>query len=553
MASEGDEPGALFDPFSAAEAACEEAIDTILTEGGRLLYESYIERKSFSFASDAVSHVLVSELKMCFVRCDGGEPPQEARPEPPPERPVRDGWAMEPEPVRCRIDTWARSCVPVRRKLVRPKVATAEDPRRRGRAKASSASNASVGRSPSRQGGTTNSLEQSEFRGTAPKSQMIPLMEEHEEDEEEAVMRDMKEREARRKREEEARQQKKAAEEAEEAARLAQVKDQMKNKPFTYDSNGNIIWVQPLKTNKLPTTNPAPAYSFKKDVAAQDPAGKPPAGRGQKSDLRGTRKRQEVRQEKEFTDSFKKFTAQQPSMMEVMTMAPGVELAERGLRKKGDNTSARGRSGAPLTRKDYEDMVRGGSGYKGDPVEGSSAHEGSPLASARSNSVAPGDEDGFGAEVKQPLLPTGGAEGDTRDGLQNIRKLDLGAELVPRPPASRPVQPVAPPTFRRVQMKRDALGYAMSTRERVATGTASRYPNCAAQPPLGATMGHGLAPVGQKQEEYYFPQAGAPNAMSSIGGEEASVPPGSAPTSARGTGGQIVSRNPELARRLFPR
>merc|ERR1719421_983666 len=102
---------------------------------------------------------------------------------------------------------------------------------------------------------------------------MIPLVEEREEDEEETAMRDMKDREAKRKREEEIRLAKKAQEEAEEAARLAQVKDQMKNKPYTYDSEGNIIWIQPVPTDRLPNANPALNYNLKKVVqkdAAED-------------------------------------------------------------------------------------------------------------------------------------------------------------------------------------------------------------------------------------------------------------------------------------------
>merc|ERR1712087_89722 len=92
--------------------------------------------------------------------------------------------------------------------------------------------------------------------------------------------------------------------------------------------------------------------------------------------------------------------------------------------------------------------------------------------------------------------------------LKVVRGADVGAELVPHAPASpRPIPPSALPSFRRVQMKRDALGYGLSTRERLPTGTGSRFPNCAAQPPLGATMGHGLLPGTQKYDQFYYPGA----------------------------------------------
>merc|ERR1719247_3204709 len=102
---------------------------------------------------------------------------------------------------------------------------------------------------------------------------MIPLIENVEHDEEEAAMREMKEREAKRKREEENRIQRKVSEEAEEAARLAQQKDQMKNKPYTYDSAGNIIWVTPFPAEKLPSANPVPNYVLRRDLTAEVQSG----------------------------------------------------------------------------------------------------------------------------------------------------------------------------------------------------------------------------------------------------------------------------------------
>jgi hypothetical protein len=60
--------------YSTAQTAAEEVIESILEEGGRLLYQSYIEKKSFSFASESITKLLVSELQLCFVRHDEGEP-----------------------------------------------------------------------------------------------------------------------------------------------------------------------------------------------------------------------------------------------------------------------------------------------------------------------------------------------------------------------------------------------------------------------------------------------------------------------------------------------
>merc|ERR1719491_2670132 len=84
-------------------------------------------------------------------------------------------------------------------------------------------------------------------------------------------MREMKERERRKAVEEEMRLKKKAAEDALEAARLAQVQEQMANKAYTYDSSGNIIWVQPIQVDKLPSYSTAMSFACKKERGAESP------------------------------------------------------------------------------------------------------------------------------------------------------------------------------------------------------------------------------------------------------------------------------------------
>eukprot|EP00405_Crypthecodinium_cohnii_P024325 CAMPEP_0206497022 /NCGR_PEP_ID=MMETSP0324_2-20121206/49875_1 /ASSEMBLY_ACC=CAM_ASM_000836 /TAXON_ID=2866 /ORGANISM="Crypthecodinium cohnii, Strain Seligo" /LENGTH=460 /DNA_ID=CAMNT_0053982387 /DNA_START=19 /DNA_END=1397 /DNA_ORIENTATION=- len=414
-----------FDPFSAAERAAEEAIEGILIEGGEALYSRYIEQKSFCYAADVISNLLVQELRMCFVPFDRGEviqQPSNPSPSPPPPPvetsrseestqvqqsvrvpevpheqhsksskedatagldddeddgvdydlppqplPPRDGWDLEEEPARCRIDTWARACVPIRRKLMQPKVGQPieEHYARRQTRKAPGSpklgSTASAGaRSPSRVhlNTTLDSLENANVtatRTTAPRSlQAVPLIEEREEDEEEGEMREKKEREARRRRDEESRVQQRASQEAEEAARLAQVKDQMKNKPFTYDNQGNIIWIQPPSHAKLPVANPAPSYGIRKDAQvghqAQTHDASPRPARA-KLDRGGGKK------EKEFSDSFKRFASQQPAMIDAMNISPGVVLQERGKQKYGQQVEKKGHA---MSRQEYEDMVRSG-------------------------------------------------------------------------------------------------------------------------------------------------------------------------------------------------
>ncbi|CAJ1432024.1 unnamed protein product [Effrenium voratum] len=220
----------LLDPFSGAETAAQSVLEQVLQEGGKLLYDSYIHRKSFSFAANAACEALVGELKMCFVRHDDGEhqqiplkrPSLTARPATgskaellrqqssegdifargeaprPGSAPVgltsarsfrkeeepesgklapKDGWCLESEPPRCRIDTWARACVPVK-KVVRKDDRKAEKNPRRSGSRASVGSISMAGsRTPSRFGVHTLPEE-------APKpqirNQVIPLVDERE-------------------------------------------------------------------------------------------------------------------------------------------------------------------------------------------------------------------------------------------------------------------------------------------------------------------------------------------------------------------------------------
>lgn len=45
----------------------------ILTDGGMLLWQKYLERKAFSFAATAITEALTSRLRMCYVHHDHGE------------------------------------------------------------------------------------------------------------------------------------------------------------------------------------------------------------------------------------------------------------------------------------------------------------------------------------------------------------------------------------------------------------------------------------------------------------------------------------------------
>lgn len=347
-----------------AENAAEEIIDDILTLGGQQLYEAYINRKSFPFASETISTIIQSELRLCFVRHDLGECPTGSH---------TDDWSLEPEPPRCRIDTWARSCVPVRRKFVRSPsvVRTSRWPK---------PSNST----PSK-GVITPQIELE----VKPVFKPIPLVEERHEDAEESMLRDMMDREARRKRDEETTLLRKAAD-AEGVARITktQFKGQQ-NKPFFHDSSGNIHWVDPVNLTKLPLTMQVPHASVVDAEQAEFPR--------ERRTTSEPRERPPPPRQK-CPNSYEPLESKQPAMIEAMSMAPGVVLSERGQTLTGGPSKLI--HGEGMTRKSYQELVKLGGHVPGDEESRASLVNLAP--SDRIASVAGSRGEGQGDEERIP-------------------------------------------------------------------------------------------------------------------------------------------------------
>lgn len=538
--------GEAFDPFSAAEDACRDVLEAVLEEGGQLLYQHYIERRSFPFAVQATNDALLGELAMYFVPYDEGEPPHggdaaEADPG------LGDGWTLEPEPTRCPIDTWARMCVPIKKKLVAPK----RDQSTPDKATPMSTS-MKVSRTIARKGTMSWPQPPSPTGRSTPKVQILKLPTDEEEDEEEAGLREMKDREARRLREEQSRAQKTAADEAgEETARLAQSKKNMKDKPCAYDSDGKILWVQPPAPQRFPSTQTVPNYAVRKE---EEKDGGPAKVARPPRPTKFPALVAKPPKAPEFTDGFQRVESQQPATIDSMALVPGVTLLGDGKRMTGG-----ARPSGTMSRREYEEGVRqsekrAARHAQAHPAEVAASHDparswnagaasattaeaetpltgppnaGAPggtaaeaaspsftaLAKASAETPLTGAPDGRKGDASQragSLPASGEADGSNRRRVKSADHAD--AKLVPVPPTTpRPLQPVPPPASRRLQARRQALGLSACTRERAPVGTGSRFPGCAPKPPLGATMGHGLLPKSHDQmhEEYYFPSAAA--------------------------------------------
>lgn len=587
----------FFDPFSPAEAAARDAIDAIVSKGGKILYDAYMERRSFPFAVETTSQQLVAELRMCYVQCDPGEDrPQPRRPPAPPELDHTDagetdgrtttdglameldGWALEPEPARVRIDTWARAVVPVRKRIVPSASARQESADQPKTGRRQNASNAGVGGSrPSSRGATltdrrsmaTREVAASptraapaspasaggERRDSSATRQPIPIQCDQEEDEEEMHIREMKERETNRKAADDVRVKRKVAEESEEAARMAQVQDQMKSKPFTYDSSGNIVWIQPVEVNKLPNPNQPLGFSVKLDKHHHEASvhqSRTTSTSPHTTTPRADSFKKKTRSSKSFTDTYKKNVTVQPSVFENIVMSPGVELSNRSGKHKGKSSGRE--PGQPMSRKEYEDMTKREARDSGLP-----GPEGYPEATERGRAPPPSAAAAFPvAAMAQDMVGSAapGARPEDAHAAQEVPKVPK-VPMVARPPETpRPQQPAPPPSFRRL----GHLG-AKSARERLPTSRGSRFPNCPPPPPLGATMGHGL--VKSANEDFYFPpgedRAASLSARDARGPElgplsarTKGATPTATPRAPGPQGGSISSKRPDFLERHFP-
>jgi len=288
-----------------------------------------------------------------------------------------------------------------------------------------------------------------------------------------------------------------------------------------------------LAVEKLPSAIPVPNVNFKQKLVGsqsewknQHSANLPTSN--PHSDRRNAKGQNRKVRDMEFHDSFKKCTSQQPPMMDAMKLASGVQLYERGNIKYGEKDET---SQTRMTRQQYE-ATKNGSDADGL----SSANLGS-FKDISSSSATLNAQSINGNSVSNEVI---GSEAPAA-----LPRRSLTSGIAPQPPtAPRPEHPAPPPIMRREQMKRVALGsLGQSTRERVRTGTDSRFPACAPAPVLGATMGHGLIPQGSKHEEFYFPHS---NIMLSDSERDFRMI-----ESNRVGHGQIVTKNSALARRLF--
>lgn len=510
-----------------AEEAVAVAIENILTDGGHLLWQKYLERKAFAFASNSIAEVLVSQLRMCFVPYDEGEPVMD------------EGWTIEEEPEPNAIDSWARMYLPVRRPVrgddqnaerlsAAAKARSAERTRNRDR-KANSA--LTKGGPPGTANKAGKPTDKSESR-TAPLTDHIEL------DEQEERLRDAKALEESRRRDKEVKLKQSEKSKDEERKKVQQLHEEMSKRAHTFDNEGNLIWVEEVKLERLPKVQEAFGYNLKRDARPrqaeeQKKETAPSSTTSPVVEKAGKNKRAAAGPNKssdghshEFTDFFSKLQHGQPPILETMAVQPGVTLESMGKKKAGTDSNQEGH----MSRNEYVQLAEReeamGSQFR--PSASTSAEQtskGQPASSGpggspgrkKSNAAAGGAPEAASAQGPAAAAEgSGGGLGTTLPPLQQGSSPPApgGPAVTGYPPAQSPPktgvlaqaqkEPAAPPPSTRSR-KYESIGHLTRPPRYHPPKLGGQFGHSAAQPPLGATMGHGLVRHGSLKEAYFFP------------------------------------------------
>lgn len=344
-----------------AEEVAAQIVETILTNGGDLLWQKYLERKAFAFASNTAQENLTSSVEMCFVAHDPGE------------HDLGADWELEEEPVPAEIDSWARMHLSVRRRPARSEdmVEQAGSHGKGGRERGKD--NRSKDRR--RAAGNTNPSA-TPAKNLKTESRAMSIVQEMPVDEEEERLREVKVMEEARARERKSKQLQAERSKEEERKKVEQIHAEMEKRPHTFDHNGVLMWMEDVKADRLDRLAKVQevfTYSIRKDPKEAklkpENADKNDKGRdkgdvaqnadnarsGRSGDRRGDRgekrkKRPDRNDEPEFADSFAKLQHGQPPIMETMSMKPGVVLGSQGRTKAGPEPDNPNRQ---MSRKEY--------------------------------------------------------------------------------------------------------------------------------------------------------------------------------------------------------
>lgn len=483
-----------------------------------------LRRGSLLFAAKSVERAALSRVDLCFVPHEAGE---------------QEAWHLEQEPEPLGTDAWARMCVPKVSRLALERSAAT------GRGSCKFVALCRRGTNPALESPDNGSLRSTSRASLQPPSQpspaarnriqsagklrdprAFPISEEVPfDDVEDALRLTQLKAEALNRAKEEQRRKREELEEAKRLNVLSKMRADAEKGPCTYDANGRVIWIQETAVEKLPRVSETLEYSIDPDAHARascaDRSGCVPPKRSTagKSQRRQHHRKRMPAQGGHFTDGFQRPLHPQPPLIDTIELSPGVVLSVNGKKKSGPLPTDQcmtwleyARLIGPRDEKEGSIVASAGSELDGNPVEVACIP---PLACALDNQpavlrpVSAPDTEPVNSTAQRFTEPYKPIQVDARANIAVTATREVVLAPLREETCGGVVQmaPQAPPRSVRSKSKEASLGH-VSRPPRYHVATLGQ--NCAdrpAQPPLGATMGHGLQCGGASQDKYFFPQA----------------------------------------------
>ena len=317
-----------------AEQCAFDLIETIMQNGGDLLYDNYISEKSIPFAVRSTLCVLGSTVEQYYMRHSATE---------------GASWPEETEPSPCSIDTWARNAIPVKRKMRMPSTEQTSFalPADAKSVASHSSRRSALGRSVRQGRSLRNPKENASIEEiVAP----VPIpQDKNNVSEEEEMIRTRKEREVKRKKEESDRMKKIRDEEVEKEKKMQKETEDIKNKSFTYDHRGKILYVNSVKYDSIPAMYTAVKYVSEEPLQELP---KPLVRKTQTRDFASVKRNKTApHQEKEWV---KNITSIQPPLIEAIKLSANVTFIEGPRVKYAQNLE----DSKTMSRKQYNALYQ---------------------------------------------------------------------------------------------------------------------------------------------------------------------------------------------------
>lgn len=483
------------------------------------------ERKArgqvYMYAARAAEGAALAHLQMCFVPQDPGDTPEANR--------------IDPEPAKADPDIWTPFCTHVRKAVLGGDLATCKRdsigcfdrtrsaPRSRGSSAARSRGSANR---QSARGGSKESARAGSKPGGRQADRATELrisrVVDKAEDRVRAQIAAVKAEKARVEAERLEREQEIEEQRAKEFARIEM--DHARG-PCFHDSDGHPVYITPPTAEELPLTQEVLTYEVKSPPELpQEPsqqlsrgsrasgavaktslkegsvglsqgsvAAAPAAGRSRAGGRGRGSTRRSFSAPSSQAQQYRAFEGRQPPLTQTMTLRPGVMVECRGRKKEGPSLS---HDQSRMTMREYEDLANG--------------------------------------IIRRPERPSPPpqAPADLQEAEDPANPFEALNSAWSR--ADVQTAPLAPdPKLRQMQRQRSVgaqKGGALpgGPRQRVPLLGAARGVG-RPQPPLGATMGHGLKCADRHQDSFFFPEFPSP---AGGGGSPLSIPSPMSPASA---------------------